>query len=257
MEHHGKVGEQFGARASAYLTSATHAEGADLAALSQLAAEHGAGKSVLDLGCGGGHVSYAMAPHAGEVVAYDLSADMLAVVAGEAQARGLDNIRTQEGRVESLPFPDDHFALIASRYSAHHWSDPAAALAEAARVLAPGGLLCIIDVVGPQGPHQALLDTHLQALELLRDPSHMRDYSRAEWHDMLADSGFAVTGEEDWRLEINFASWIERMQTPPVMEAALRKLLSEAPVEVRQHYRIAPETLDFAFETAMFQARLA
>src|SRR5699024_6050348 len=111
----------------------------------RLAAEHGAARPVLDLGCGGGHVSYAMAPHAGEVVAYDLSADMLAVVAGAAQDRGLKNIRTVEGRVESLPFPDGQFSLIASRYSAHHWSDPAAALAEAARVLAPGGVLCIID----------------------------------------------------------------------------------------------------------------
>ena len=74
---------------------------------------------------------------------------------------------------------------------------------------------------------------------------------------MLAKAGFAVTAEDDWRLDINFTSWIERMQTPPVMEAALRKLLSEAPVEVRSHYRIAPGSLDFAFETEMFQAWLA
>ena len=58
-----------------------------------------------------------------EVVAYDLSAEMLDVVAEAAEERGLRNIKTQQGVVESLPFEDASFDLVVSRYSAHHWRD--------------------------------------------------------------------------------------------------------------------------------------
>jgi len=51
-------------------------------------------------------------------------------------------------------------------------------LREARRVLKPGGRAVFMDAISP-GP--ALLDTYLQAVELLRDPSHLRDYSLAEW----------------------------------------------------------------------------
>lgn len=255
MEHQGAVVQQFGSQAQAYLTSSVHAQGRDLGQLAELAAGVAAGATVLDLGCGAGHASFAMAPHAAEVVAYDLSHDMLDVVARAAATRGLASVRVEHGRAEQLPFADGGFALVASRYSAHHWSDPSAALREAARVLAPGGTLCLIDVVGPQGPHAALLDSHLQSIELLRDTSHVRDYSRIEWRAMLADAGFALQDEHDWRLDIGFASWLARMRTPPALEAAIRQLLAHAPDEVRAYYRVDPATLDFKLESAMFVAR--
>jgi ubiquinone/menaquinone biosynthesis C-methylase UbiE len=255
MEHQGAVVQQFGSQAQAYLTSSVHAQGRDLGQLAELAAGVAAGATVLDLGCGAGHASFAMAQHAAEVVAYDLSHDMLDVVAQAAATRGLASVRIGHGRAEQLPFADGSFALVASRYSAHHWSDPAAALREAARVLAPGGTLCLIDVVGPQGPHVALLDSHLQSIELLRDTSHVRDYSRIEWRAMFADAGFALQDEHDWRLDIDFASWLARMRTPPALEAAIRQLLAHAPDEVLAYYRVDPATLDFKLESAMFVAR--
>lgn len=252
MEHQGAVIRQFGSQAQSYLTSSVHAQGRDLGQLAELAARVASGAGVLDLGCGAGHASFAMAPHAAEVVAYDLSREMLDVVSQAAAARGLASMRVQHGAAETLPFADGSFALVASRYSAHHWGDPAAALREAARVLVPGGTLCLIDVVGPQGPHAALLDTHLQALELLRDTSHVRNYSRAEWRSLLAGAGFALQDEHDWRLDIGFASWLARMRTPPVLETAIRQLLAHSPDEVRAYYRVDPATLDFKLESAMF-----
>lgn len=257
MEHQGTVTQQFGSQAQAYLTSSVHAQGCDLGQLAELAARVASGASAIDLGCGAGHASFAMAPHVAEVVAYDLSREMLDVVAQAATTRALASVRVQHGPAEKLPFADGEFALVASRYSAHHWSDPATALREAARVLAPGGTLCLIDVVGPQGPHAALLDSHLQAIELLRDTSHVRDYSRAEWRSMLADAGFALQDEHDWRLEIGFGNWLARMRTPPALEAAIRLLLAHAPDEVLDYYRVDPATLDFKLESAMFVARRA
>jgi ubiquinone/menaquinone biosynthesis C-methylase UbiE len=255
MEHQGKVEQQFGAQAQAYLGSTVHAQGADLQQLAALAAAQAEGRArILDLGCGAGHASFAVAPHAASVTAYDLSADMLGVVAEAARVRGLDTIRTRQGPAERLPFADAEFDLVISRYSAHHWSDPAAALAEAARVLHPDGILCIIDVVGPEGPHTALLDTHLQAVELLRDVSHVRDYAPREWLTMLHNAGLTAEETRRWRIDIEFASWLARMRTPAALESALRQLWAGAPDEVRRHYAVTA-TLDFQLEAAMFTAR--
>src|ERR1700749_5122917 len=120
--HEQIVEAQFGPRARAYVESAVHAQGADLEALSAIAVERKP-RHALDLGCGGGHVSYALAPHATRVTAADLSADMLAAVAAHAREKGFANIVTVETSAERLPFADADFDLLACRYSAHHWQD--------------------------------------------------------------------------------------------------------------------------------------
>ena len=90
------VQKQFGEQASAYLSSAVHAQGTEFALLqAELAGQSGA--RLLDLGCGAGHVSFHVAPLVKEVVAYDLSQQMLDVVAGAAQDRGFTNISTVNG----------------------------------------------------------------------------------------------------------------------------------------------------------------
>jgi ubiquinone/menaquinone biosynthesis C-methylase UbiE len=158
--HQSLVSDQFGPRAGAYLASAVHAEGEDLAQM-QAIARGRTGARLLDMGCGAGHVAFRVAPEVGAVVALDLSADMLRAVAEEAARRGLGNITTECGTVERLPFPDASFDIVMSRYSAHHWHGFAAGLREARRVLKPEGTAVFVDVVSP-GP--ALLDTHLQTV---------------------------------------------------------------------------------------------
>jgi ubiquinone/menaquinone biosynthesis C-methylase UbiE len=72
---------------------------------------------------------------------------MLAVVARAAKERGLDNVTTQQGAVESLPFEDGSFDVVLSRFSAHHWRDFDAGLREAARVVKAGGMVAMVDTV--------------------------------------------------------------------------------------------------------------
>jgi SAM-dependent methyltransferase len=80
MRNHDQViAEQFGSTTAAYLTSAVHAQGADLQDIAACAKQY-AQALILDMGCGGGHASFAVAPHARQVIAYDLSAGMLDVV---------------------------------------------------------------------------------------------------------------------------------------------------------------------------------
>ena len=252
MQQQELVAAQFGATANAYLTSAVHAQGADLEQLRQALAhlKPVAHSRVLDLGCGAGHASFAAATAANEVVAYDLSTEMLEVVAGAARDRGLANIRTQQGAAESLPFDDASFCAVVSRMSAHHWRDLPAALREIRRVVKPNGKVVLIDIVGAEDP---LCDTWLQSVELLRDPSHIRDYTPAGWREMFEAAGFAVEVSPVWRIEIEFDSWVARMRTPEVAVAAIRHLWHKAPAEVRDRYRVQPDG-SFALEAAMITA---
>ena len=89
--HERVVEAQFGPRAKAYVESAVHSQGADLEAIGALAQN---AELALDLGAGGGHVSYALARHARRVIATDLSSEMLAAVARTAREKGLSNIET-------------------------------------------------------------------------------------------------------------------------------------------------------------------
>ncbi len=250
MSHECLVETQFGARANAYAESSVHAKGDDLSALTQMAQDYPHGR-VLDLGCGGGHVSFHAATHVREVVAYDLSSDMLGVVAELARRRQIENLRTQKGCVEKLPFGDQTFDLVLSRYSAHHWRDLGAGLREAGRVLKCGGRAGFVDVISP-GP--ALLDSFLQTLELLRDPSHVRDYSRAEWEMALASSGFECERTQRFRVSLKFAEWIERMRTPPIQAQAIRALQQAISSDIRDYFEIAPDG-SFTIDVVLFVTR--
>jgi ubiquinone/menaquinone biosynthesis C-methylase UbiE len=234
MEHDALVAQQFGATARAYLESETHSTGDDLELLAQEAAAIPKA-AVLDLGCGAGHATFAVAPHAASVTAYDLTPEMLAVVEREAAARELPNIATVQGMAEELPFPEAHFDCVISRYSAHHWHDVPAALREVRRVLKPGGRVLLIDTAGGETP---LLDTHLQAVEILRDPSHVRDYSAREWLALFREAGFTATLRNAWPLPIEFSGWIERQRTPPARVAAIHALWGAAPDEVRSFFEV-------------------
>ena len=241
---------QFGASAGNYLSSAVHAQGRDLDRLREIAADaHPA--NVLDLGCGAGHASYALAGGGAlRVTAYDPSPQMLEVVAAEAQRRGLSGIETRHGAAERLPFADDSFDLIVTRYSAHHWSSVPQALAECARVIAPGGRLIVIDMIAPEA---ALLDTSLQALELLRDASHVRDYRASEWRAMLHAAAFREPAFHTWKLRLEFQSWIARIGTPSTRVAALRTVFEALPAEARAYFGVTPAN-DFEADCAWFEA---
>jgi ubiquinone/menaquinone biosynthesis C-methylase UbiE len=253
MRSHGQsVHYQFDSQAQAYLTSRVHAEGPDLARakhlVRQVIPETG---QALDIGCGAGHLSFALAPGLARVVALDPSPNMLATLDKAAAAHGLTHIETRQASAESLPFADGNFSLACTRYSAHHWTRLQPALQEMRRVLQPGGRLLIIDVLGHEEP---LVDTHLQSMELLRDPSHVRNRSASEWRALLGAAGFVDVELTQWPLRLAFAPWVERMRTPADRASMIRLLQKESPREVQEALAIESDG-SFAVRTGLFWAR--
>jgi ubiquinone/menaquinone biosynthesis C-methylase UbiE len=241
------VDAQFGPRAQAYVDSPVHSRGEDLDRIEQRC-QQASPAHALDLGTGGGHVAYRLARSARSVTAVDLSDEMLAAVNSTAASKGLNNLQTQRSAVEQLPFADGSFDFVACRFSAHHWRDFEAGLRQARRVLRTGSPAMFVDAYAPTDP---LLDTHLQSVELLRDTSHVRDYTLAHWVEALSRAGFAVASTRTWRIAIQFDSWIARMRTPPELVAAIRALQAVASGDVRRYFNIQP---DGSFELDVLMA---
>lgn len=246
------VALQYSARANDYVTSEVHRQGADLDQVEALLKARRYEK-LLDLGCGGGHVSYRAAPLVGQVVACDVTASMLVAVEAAATAQGLPNVTVQQAPAERLPFVAASFDIVVARFTTHHWQDRDAGLREARRVLKPGGLAVFIDTIAPENP---LLDTYLQAIELLRDISHVRNYRLSEWIAALAQAGFAMESLTPRRLLLGFDDWVARTKTDAQHVAVIRSLQRAAPDEVREHFAVA-EDGSFTLDTVTLTAHTA
>ncbi len=97
----------------------------------------------------------------------------------------------------------------------------------------PGGVLAVADSIAAGVP---LLDTFFQSIELLRDPSHVRSHSAAEWEAALARAGLVVTASVRQRVRLVFNAWVERMRTPPVQVEAIRALQRTVSADVTRYF---------------------
>jgi SAM-dependent methyltransferase len=159
------------------------------------------------------------------VTAVDTSERMLETARLLADERGLGGYTAIRADVAALPFSDATFDGVVSRYSAHHWPEVASALGEAARVLRPGGRVVVIDTVAPDDP---ALDSLVNALELLRDPTHGRNLRLDQWRAAFTAAGLEVVGERHWPIIIETVSWFARAQTEAWRAEAARALLRAA-----------------------------
>lgn len=250
MDVKASVQRQFSQVAANYATSTVHATGPDLDAMVAAAGLHGV-ERVLDAGCGTGHTTLRFAEQAREVVAVDLTEQMLAEGRRLAREGGIENVSFRLGDVEQLEFPAGAFDIVTSRYSAHHYPHPRAALAELRRVLRPGGCLLMVDVMAPD---EAAPDTFLNTVELLRDPSHVRDHTSSQWIQMMAEAGMAAEVVGTWPLRLDFRSWVARMRAAEATVVQIRVLMDGAPWEVR-HALSIEEGYSFTVPVQLLQAQ--
>jgi ubiquinone/menaquinone biosynthesis C-methylase UbiE len=100
-----------------------------------------------DLGIGDGLLTLMLAEIAEKVTAIDLSGEMLTSLAMRASAKGIENIEVVEGDIEDLPLPDESHDVVVASQALHHATSPLRCLREARRILVPGGILLIIDLL--------------------------------------------------------------------------------------------------------------
>ncbi len=251
MDLKDSVTRQFGAVAANYASSFTHAQGPDLDRLVERASAL-APLTMLDAGCGAGHTALALAALGIRTTALDLTPEMLDQGRALACERGLE-IRFDLGDVEELPYPDASFDAVSSRLAAHHFPNPRRAVSEFLRVLRPGGTFLLSDVVSYQEP---LADTFLQTMELLRDPSHVRDHRIDEWTRMIEEAGGRAALVGCWPLLQGFDSWVERMQTPEPEVVVLRRMFETASAEARSALELGEGTeRGFTLTVALIEAQ--
>jgi ArsR family transcriptional regulator len=133
----------------------------------------GAVGSFLDLGTGTGRMLELVAPQAARAVGVDVNSEMLGLARARIEQAGLTHAQVRRADLFQLPFADHSFSLITLHQVLHYLEDPSAAVAEAARVLQPGGKVVIVDFA----PHE---------LEFLRDEHQHRrlgfaDKEVAQW----------------------------------------------------------------------------
>jgi SAM-dependent methyltransferase len=132
---------------------------------------------VLDVACGPGLVVGAFARVARRAVGVDVTPAMLARAGALADEHGLRNVEWVLADAPPLPMADASFSVVVSRFAFHHLADPAAVLADMKRACRPGGRIAVVDLLASSDPAKA---TAMNAMERLRDPSHVRALDLAE-----------------------------------------------------------------------------
>lgn len=148
---------------------------------------------VVDVGTGAGAVAVALAPLAREVVGVDAVPELLEQARRRAAEAGAANVELVEGDAASLPFPAGAFDVAACVRVLHHVRRPELVVAEAARVLRPGGRLLLVDQLGPMDP---LVAIELERFERARDPSHARLLPDSDIRFLLEANGLVVERAE-------------------------------------------------------------
>jgi SAM-dependent methyltransferase len=100
----------------------------------------------------------------------------------------LVNVAWRQADVYSLPYEDASFTIVTTRFSFHHFLDPAAVLREMVRVCAPGGRIVVADDYASEDPAKAAA---FNRLEKLRDPSHSRCLTLAALKDLFGAAGLS------------------------------------------------------------------
>lgn len=193
--HDTKIVDQFTRWAQPFADLSVHSD-ADGMTRTLAAAAITPDMAVLDVACGPGIVACAAASLARHITGIDLTPAMIDQARERQRNAGLDNITWQVGDATRLPFEDNRFDVVLTRYSFHHIPDPSAALQEMARVCRPGGRVVVIDAT-PTAETQAAYDR----METQRDPSHASALTLDELRALGRRAGLIERAIDFYRLE--------------------------------------------------------
>jgi ubiquinone/menaquinone biosynthesis C-methylase UbiE len=156
----------------------------------------------LDVAAGTGVLARAISPYVKQVTALEMTPAMIQ----SAKLQGITNINFEQGAAEDMPFPEDTFDVVATRFSIHHFLHPSVVVREMRRVCRPGGMVLIIDLVSPQ---DELLARRYNTLEQLRDPSHTQALSLSGLKGIAEEAGLKIVDCHLREVEMELEDWLE------------------------------------------------
>jgi len=248
------VQSQFGPAAGEYATSDVHARGESLKLLFELVDPQPDWR-MLDVATGAGHTAHTFAPHVAQVIATDLTEQMLNKAAELAAQQGLNNVETRYADAEALPFDAASFDLVTCRMAFHHFPTPRQALSEFARVLRPGGLLGFTDNVTV--PDKQAAGYH-NAYEKLRDPSHNWVYPQVRLEAMFEQAGLQIEKSSQLLMkDLEFHEWADRQHVSPENKKKLLEMMRNIPAALQPMFnpRWTDETIYFSLWELVIVAR--
>ena len=178
--------------------------------------------SVLDVACGPGLVVCEFAKHAGHVTGIDITPGMIDQAKKRQQDHGLNNVTLDVGSAVPLPYADNTFSVVITRYSYHHLLVPADALAEMIRVCKPGGRVLVADVAMESNKSSAY-----DRLEILRDPSHTHALTKDEFAELFQKSGLTDCRQTAYGVDIELEAQIRASFPREGDEPKLRQMITE------------------------------
>ena len=249
---HGLARAQFDATALHYAASVPHATSDSLAVVRKWTAGSRY-SSALDIATGPGFTAFAIAPYCNSVIASDISLAMLEQVDSGKVERQLTNIETAIADATDLPFANARFQLVTCRTAPHHFNNMPRFISEVYRTLTPGGKFILVDTTTPE--EEEPRDWH-HRVESMRDTSHIKALTPAEWTAALQAGGFQVTDSTVTRVDMTFRHWVERSSTPADVVAELERAFATASDAAVTRFKIARirDGDDFRFSWPVFAA---
>lgn len=220
-EHNSRILDQFTRQAEPFALAPAHSAEESLRLLLGTVAVTPA-DAALDVACGPGIVACALAAIARHVTGIDLVPAMLDQACKLQTQKGLRNVNWQLGDAACLPFGDESFSLVVTRYSFHHLLDPVGALTEMARVCRPGGRIAVADVTPEAEKAQAY-----DELETLRDPSHTRALSQRELQALGTAPQLKLLNTAFYRLDTALETLLADSFPPPGNADRIRQLVRD------------------------------
>lgn len=231
------VQDQFGQLAAQYGASRTHLDRGSLVSLGDYVGGRRYHVAV-DIGAGPGFTAFAIAPFADRVVATDVTPQMLGQARSLREQHGAPDTELALVGAEALPFRNASIDLVATRTASHHFSDLGGWLRESARVLTPGGVLAVTDTIAPDNDEA---NAWQHDVEMLRDPSHGRNITVAQWRAAVEGAGLRITFTEASVVKLEFPDWGERAGLSGAPLEELGRILRDAPPAARDAFGIEPQ----------------
>jgi ubiquinone/menaquinone biosynthesis C-methylase UbiE len=216
--HQDKIIEQFSQQAIPFTQVPGHFDAMQiLIELSEVRRED----SVLDVACGPGMVACEFAKHAGHVTGVDITPAMIEQAKNRQQEHNLGNLSWKVCDAVPLPFVDNSFSLVITRYSFHHLLAPGEALSEMIRVCKPGGRVMVADVAMESSKSEAY-----DHLEILRDPSHTHALTQEEFAELFLKSGLVGSRKGAYGVDIELEAQLKASFPKPGDEERIRKMVT-------------------------------